>query len=104
MDDLRYLNDYVTVELLFQQARQTIMKVAVFSLFSCTVLSLPVSFSCTHKQARAHTHTHTHTHSHTQCEIQTDDETIFELAACAMQTHYGDFRTLVKPLTEHTHT
>ncbi len=40
-----------------------------------------------------HTHTHTHTlHTHTQGDILTDEATMFELAACAMQAQCGDYR------------
>ena len=52
VSDLTYLQDYVTVDLLYLQSRLALMR----------------------------------------GDILTDDDTIFELAACALQAQHGDFK------------
>lgn len=70
VDDTRALQDHMTVELLYLQSRQAIVKVLV------CVCALFLS----------------HTLTPSQGDILTDEATVFELAACAMQAQCGDYR------------
>ena len=79
MDEVRYLQDYMTVELLYQFSRQAIMKV-VYWEYTRRLLDgvdyWQVYWSILFLQG----------------EIVTDDACIFELAACVMQVQCGEYK------------